>query len=528
MRKTTRFIALTAALLISVMSSACGKNDNQTAIAEGTLSGQTEGLTYADVTSPAESDTAQTGTDKTQTENGTAETEESTTQHTAQGNGEKESVTDGDFTEAENTGSDTTKPQNVSGSQNTEKPQQTEPQQAGTQEQNTSASETQKPAEPATQKPAASQAPKPTTPVSQETTKPQQEKPTSAPAVTPVPSGGDFSKTAAQVALAMGDGINLGNTMEATAGGNPWFDVSNVTNWETAWRQPKTTRAMIDGMKKAGFESIRIPVAWSNMMATDGSYEIPKVFFDRIDEIIGYAYANNMYVIINIHYDGGWWDDFAKDEVGTMKRYKAMWTQIAGHYKDYDDKLIFESANEELGDNLGYALVNRINQAFVDLVRASGGNNGVRYLLIAGYNTDIDKTCSSSFKMPSDTCKNHLLISVHYYTPWTYCGMWKDESWGKADYDWGTDADKAEMEKYFKKMQKFTDAGYGVIIGEYSALPKENNGSYTKKDGSAEFLSYVRSLSAKYGYAAYLWDTGDWYNKYSCSMRWPDTASLYR
>lgn len=528
MRKPTRFIALTAALLISVISFACGKKDTQTVIGEGTLSNQTEGFTYADVTSPAESDTAQSGTDKTETENSTANAEEGTTHHAAQGNGEKESVTDGDFTEAENTGSDTTKPQNASGSQNTEKPQQTEPQQAGTQEQNTSASETQKPAESATQKPAASQAPKPTTPVAQETTKPQQEKPTSATAVTPIPSGGDFSKTAAEVAIAMGDGINLGNTMEATAGGNPWFDVTNVTNWETAWGQPKTTRAMIDGMKKAGFESIRIPVAWSNMMSTDGSYEIPKVFFDRVDEIIGYAYANNMYVIINIHYDGGWWDDFAKDEAGTMKRYKAMWSQIAGHYKDYDDKLIFESANEELGDNLGYALVNRINQAFVDLVRASGGNNGVRYLLIAGYNTDIDKTCSSSFKMPSDTCKNHLLISVHYYTPWTYCGMWKDESWGKADYDWGTDADKAEMEKYFKKMQKFTDAGYGVIIGEYSALPNYSNNSYTRKDGSAEFLSYVRSLSAKYGYAAYLWDTGDWYNKYSCSMRWSDTESLYR
>lgn len=521
MRKTARFIALTAALFISLTAAACGKNNSGTAIAEGTASNETEALTYGDKTTSADSDITGPETDKTEHENGVTDALEDTTKPTESGRGEKETSEDGSVTETESDVTAAIKPQETSGSQESTDSQENKPPQTKPQEQATKP-DNQKPAPTAAPKPTESQTPKPVNPVEP----PKPETPTAA--VTPIPSGGDFSKTAAEVARAMGDGINLGNTMEATAGGNPWFDVSNVTNWETAWGQPKTTRAMIDGMKKAGFESIRIPIAWSNMMATDGSYKIPQVFFDRIDEIIGYAYANNMYVIINIHYDGGWWDDFARDEAGTMKRYKAMWTQIAGHYKDYDDKLVFESANEELGDNLGYALVNRINQTFVDLVRASGGNNGDRYLLIAGYNTDIDKTCSSSFKMPSDTCKNHLLVSVHYYTPWTYCGMWKDESWGRADYDWGTDADKAEMEKYFKKMQKFTDAGYGVIVGEYSALPNYNNGSYTRKDGSAEFLSYVRSLSAKYGYAAYLWDTGDWYNKASCAMRWTDTASLYR
>ncbi len=368
-----------------------------------------------------------------------------------------------------------------------------------------------------------------TKPQNEQTTKPQEQEPADRPAEPPqTPAGGDFSKTAIEVAKAMGDGINLGNTMEATAGGNPWFDVNDVTNWETAWGQPKTTQAMITGMKNAGFESIRIPISWSSMMAKDGSYKIPDVFFNRVDEIIGYAYANDMYVMINIHYDDGWWNDFATDEAGTMKRYKAMWSQIAEHYKNYDDKLIFESANEELGDALGYPLVNRINQTFVDIVRGSGGNNRVRYLLIAGYNTDIDKTCSSDFKMPADTCGGHLLISVHYYTPFTYCGLWKDESWGRADYDWGTDADKAEMENYFKKMQKFTEAGYGVIIGEYSACPDYNGGNYRRKDGAVDFLSSVRRLSARYGYAAYLWDTGDWYDKAACKMRWSDTEDLYK
>ncbi|MCM1308543.1 MAG: cellulase family glycosylhydrolase [Butyrivibrio sp.] len=522
MKRTARIIALTAALLIALTAAACAKNDSRTqTAAEETAAGGSEENTYGNETTLAEAAFVKPSTARESTENGTEGAAAATEPPTASQTGEAESYTDGDFKETEASGWDSgAEPQSPSSSQNTTAPPTTKPQSSGQQ------TDTQKPTAP-TAAPTTSQtsaAPANASTSAAPTEAPAQE-PTEA---KPVPSAGDFSKTAAEVARAMGDGINLGNTMEATAGGNPWFDVSNVTNWETAWGQPKTTRAMIDGMKRAGFESIRIPIAWSNMMAKDGSCEIPKVFFDRVDEIIGYAYANDMYVIINIHYDGGWWDDFASDEAGTMKRYKAMWEQIAGHYKDYDDKLIFESANEELGDKLGYALVNRINQAFVDLVRSSGGNNGVRYLLIAGYNTDIDKTCASAFKMPSDTCKNHLLISVHYYTPWTYCGMWKDESWGRADYDWGTDADRAEMENYFKKMQKFTDAGYGVIIGEYSALPNYDNGSYTRKDGAVEFLAHVRELSAKYGYAAYLWDTGDWYDKRTCSMRWDDTASLYR
>ncbi len=513
MRKPTRFIALILIVIFAAMSvAACGKGNSQTAVADGTGAIETENITDKDKTTSAEKDTAKSDEGQDVTDEDGTDGEKITDAGTGEGKETSEDVTSG---EKESSGM--TKPQEPGNDSNDKEDGTT-----ASSGQKPDATESQKPTTP--QKPAENQ--KPTTPQKPET--PTKEEPTAGIKPPSVPSGGNFSKTAIEIAKEMGDGINLGNTMEAVAGGNPWFDVTNVTNWETAWGQPKTTRAMIDGMKKAGFESIRIPVAWSNMMSKDGTYKIPDVFFDRVDEIIGYAYANGMYVIINIHYDDGWWDDFARDEAGTMKRYKAMWTQIAGHYKDYDEKLIFESANEELGDKLGYALVNRINQAFVDLVRASGGNNGLRYLLIAGFNTDIDKTCSSEYRMPADTCRNHLLISVHYYTPWPYCGMWKEESWGSPVYEWGSAADKAEMEQYFKKMQKFTDAGYGVIVGEYSALPNYDNGSYERKEGAVEFLSCVRSLSQKYGYAAYLWDTGDWYNKSTCAMRWSDTVSLYR
>lgn len=350
----------------------------------------------------------------------------------------------------------------------------------------------------------------------------------------------EFTRTAIEIAADMGYGWNLGNTMEAS---NTWTPNPKVTDFETAWGQPVTTKAMIDGIKKAGLNSIRIPVSWSNMMSSDGNYTIDASYFKRVDEIISYAFANDMYVIINDHYDGGWWKGFASNKTECMKHYKNMWTQVAGHYKDYPEKLIFESANEELGDSLKkslsktdvkisdaalYNLVNEINQTFVDIVRQSGGNNARRYLLIAGFNTDIDKTCSNLYEMPADTISNHLMVSVHYYTPWTYVGLYKDEGYGyKAT--WGTDSDKSEMAGNFAKMKKFTDAGYGVVIGEYSVLPQYiSSGNYKRKDGDTTFIKYLLTLCDKYGYAPYVWDAGDWYNRADCSMRWSDIAAIYK
>lgn len=350
----------------------------------------------------------------------------------------------------------------------------------------------------------------------------------------------EFTRTAIEIAADMGYGWNLGNTMEAT---NTWTPNPKVTDFETAWGQPVTTKAMIDGIKKAGFNSIRIPVSWSNMMSSDGNYTIDASYFKRVDEIISYAFANDMYVIINDHYDGGWWEHFCGNKRDCMKHYKNMWTQVAGHYKDYSEKLIFESANEELGDTLKkslskidvnisdtalYNLVNEINQTFVDIVRQSGGNNARRYLLIAGFNTDIDKTCSSLYEMPADTICNHLMVSVHYYTPWTYVGLHKNEGYGYKD-SWGTDDDKAEMAGFFAKMKKFTDAGYGVVIGEYSVLSYNNDTkAYERKTGDTTFIKYLLTLCDKYGYAPYVWDAGDWYNRYTCSMRWSDIAAIYK
>lgn len=264
---------------------------------------------------------------------------------------------------------------------------------------------------------------------------------------------------------------------------------------ETAWGQPVTTQAMLDGMKAAGFDTLRIPVAWmTNATAMPfemKDYTISEAYLARVREIVDYARNAGMYVILNDHWDGGWWGMFGSESKETaafaMEAYQGMWKQIAEYFRDYSDYLIFESANEELGarfdenspcyardsvlsylpDNERYALTNRVNQAFVDTVRATGGNNASRFLLIAGYGTNIDQTFDSRFQMPRDTAEKKLMVSVHYYDPWSYCGA----SSAAGATLWGKAADFDAMYKTLSKMSKFVSQGYGVVIGEYGALP---------------------------------------------------------
>ena len=292
----------------------------------------------------------------------------------------------------------------------------------------------------------------------------------------------------------MGNGINLGNTMEACNNGKSGGNTTDDTAfYETMWGQPVTTPEMLQGMKAAGFDSIRIPVAWMTNAAhlDQGDYTISAKYLDRVEEIVNYALDAGMIVIINDHWDGGWWGMFGSDTEATrnlaMEAYTGMWKQIAERFGKYDWHVIFESGNEELGDrfdensplfcddsvahklpeNERYLLNTRVNQAFVDTVRAAGENNADRFLLIAGYNTDIDHTTDSRFVMPKDTQEGRLMISVHYYNPWSYCGA----SSAKGATLWGTKKDFETMYSMLSRMKKFTSAGYGVVIGEYGALP---------------------------------------------------------
>lgn len=351
--------------------------------------------------------------------------------------------------------------------------------------------------------------------------------------------------TALEATRLMGNGINLGNTLEA-CDNNVGIKTNAPLSYETHWGQPKTTQVMIDGMKAAGFDTIRIPVAWMTNATHlyEGDYTIDAGYMDRVEEVVRYARKAGMYVIINDHWDGGWYGMFGSESAETralaMEAYKGMWQQIAERFRDYSDYLIFESANEELGgrfdensplycsdsvvtyltDDERYALTNEINQTFVDVVRATGGNNATRFLLIAGYSTNIDQTCDDRFQMPKDTADSKLMVSVHYYDPWSYCGASSAVSATK----WGKVSDYEYLDQQLAKMTKFTEAGYGVVIGEYGALPCSDG----LKDNTLAYHTAFLDACTKYNLTNCLWDCSGLYKRVSQTFADDDILAMYQ
>ena len=290
-------------------------------------------------------------------------------------------------------------------------------------------------------------------------------------------------------------------------------------------------------MKDAGFDTLRIPVAWTNAMNYEsGDYTIGEDYFARVEEIINYALDAGMYVIVNDHWDGGWWGMFGSATQETrdkaMEMYISMWTQIATRYAQYDEHLIFESGNEELGFRLNdtdvakdsgalsdeecYVVTNQINQTFVDTIRSLGGNNADRFLLIAGFGTDIANTVKDEFQMPTDSAKDKLLLSVHYYDPSGYC-IW--ESIGS----WGNKEGYEAMYSRLSELTKFTEQGYGIIIGEYGVLNQQNG----LRENTMEYTENFLDCCDYFGYCPVLWDCNDMYSRNECKIRYDEVAQMY-
>lgn len=331
-------------------------------------------------------------------------------------------------------------------------------------------------------------------------------------------------------------GWNLGNSLEACnvtyADGFVWGtnSLSDMDPGETKWGNPATTQKMISAVKAAGFNAVRIPCAWYGYMENETDYTIKASWLNRVQEVVGYCYAENMYVILNIHYDGGWLEKNCKAAVqdNVNKVQKALWTQIAERFKDYDEHLLFAGCNEPNAANATeMEVLKSYEQTFIDAVRATGGNNAVRNLIVQGPNTDITNT-SDYGQLPVDNVSNRLMVEIHYYTPWNFCGMTADESWGKMAYFWGTEyhvdgsdrnyqsggyaSAEAEMEALFKKMQtKYVSQGIPVILGEFGANRRSSltGDELTKHLASrAYYLKTVVANAGKYGLVPFYWDNG--------------------
>jgi len=311
-------------------------------------------------------------------------------------------------------------------------------------------------------------------------------------------------------------GWNLGNPLDVCAADRDGDGIINDVPEngivdETLWGNPMTDSSLFEALKADGINAVRIPITWRDHLGDAPDYKVDEDWMNRVKEVVNYAYDLDMYVIINIHHDGGddskfgaWVRSASEDYDKFSEKYNALCKQICAEFSEYDDRLIMESANEIGFDDLpqddAYALLNKINQQFVDLVRASGGYNATRPLLIAGYWTDIAKTCDSRYQMPADPA-NNLILSVHYYTPWEFCIINKKMTWG-------SEADVKELERNMNKLKEnFVDKGVPVIIGEYGF----NNG--VQPESKVKFASAVSKTCYDMGIRTFLWDNGEVYDR---------------
>lgn len=323
-----------------------------------------------------------------------------------------------------------------------------------------------------------------------------------------------MGSTATQIASRIKLGWNIGNTLEAIGG-------------ETNWGNPLVTNELIQLVKANGFDAVRIPAAW-DQYANQQTAKIDSLWLDRVKQVITYCIQNNLYVIVNIHWDGGWLENNvtpAKQQENIAKQ-KAFWQQIATHLRDADEHLLFASANEPNVENAEQmAVLNSYHQAFVDAVRATGGKNAHRVLIVQGPATDIERTHSLWTKMPDDSIANKLMAEVHFYTPYNFTLMQKDESWGKQFYYWGngfhsttdkehnpTWGEEATVDQLFGLMkQQFVDKGIPVILGEFAAMRRTNltgDALALHLASRAYYLKYVTRQASTNGLVPFYWDAG--------------------
>ncbi|ASB50110.1 cellulase family glycosylhydrolase [Alkalitalea saponilacus] len=326
----------------------------------------------------------------------------------------------------------------------------------------------------------------------------------------PEPDMTGVERTASELAQDILIGWNIGNSLEVPSG-------------ETGWGNARTTQALIDAVQAAGFNAIRIPCAW-NSYADQNTAEIDPNWLARVKEVVDYCINNDMFVIINTHWDGGWLEEnpfYSKQDEINLK-FTAFWEQIATYFRDYDERLLFAGTNEVRAD-YGIPTTEHItvqqsfNQNFVTTVRSTGGRNAYRNLIVQTYNTNIDHGINFHV-MPEDNVENRLFAEVHYYDPYQFAlqdsGSGIYTVWGEsfiaADSDWWGQEDHVDRQ-FAKVKSKFVDNDIPVILGEYGAIHRSalTGEDYEAHKASREYyLEYVTRSAIQHGLIPFYWDNG--------------------
>ena len=332
--------------------------------------------------------------------------------------------------------------------------------------------------------------------------------------VTITQEGGDFpepdatgmSHTAMELMHSIRKGWNLWNTLEASGG-------------ETAWGQPLTTQAVIDHAKANGFNGIRIPCAWNQYVVEGTTSDIKPEWMARVKEVVDYCMNAGVYAILNIHWDGGWLENDIPNGYNSAVEEKqfSFWKQIATTFRNYDEHLIFASANEPNADTAeAWETLRTYHQACINAVRTTGGKNLYRTILIQAPNTNIDLAAELMDRLPNDPTPDRLGVEVHYYTPATFCILDEDGAWGGAmcQWFWGKDQQKyatgdlavrwqeegneSSVKEQFKKMQdKFVSKGYPVFVGEYGCSIRTLNDPTAQEGHDISRQAFYRTVTSE-------------------------------
>lgn len=337
--------------------------------------------------------------------------------------------------------------------------------------------------------------------------------------VTPPPvTAAVEGKSAAEIVRAMGAGWNLGNTLDAC---NDESGEHKGLDTEILWGMPRTTKQTIDTVADADFASIRIPVSWHNHLTNE---KIDAAWIARVKEIVDWALENNLYVVINIHHDtwngsGNFWGYYPDNahKAQSIKYVKNIWQQVAKEFSSYDQRLIFETLNEPrlrgtnhewwCGDYLqkdncsqcaeAVQIINELNEAALETIRAAGGKNSTRLVIVPSYVASPDYAFKTSFKVPSDSA-GMVALSTHMYTPYAFAM----QSPGDKNF---SEEHKNNLKYYFDTLNsKFVENGIPVFIGEYGA---------TNKNNKAERIKWVKFFvenASKKNMSPCLWDNNNY------------------
>jgi len=326
------------------------------------------------------------------------------------------------------------------------------------------------------------------------------------------PDATGMSSNAVELAANMHLGWNIGNTLEAIGS-------------ETAWGNPKITKEYVDAVKANGFNAVRLPCSW-DQYSDQATAKIEQSWLDRVKEVVQYCVDNDMYVLLNIHWDGGWLENNCTPDKKDLinDKQKAFWQQIATEMRDFDEHLLFCSANEPNVENADQMeVLNSYHQTFVNTVRATGGRNSYRVLVVQGPSTDIEKTNDLMNGLPTDEVADRMMAEIHYYTPYQFCLMEEDAEWGKIFYYWGeghhsdvepdrnaTWGEESDVDNYFDLMKKkFVDNGIPVIMGEYGAYRRNTPAELDKHNDAVDhWITYITQNAIANGLKPFWWDTG--------------------